>query len=997
MFTPRQLLSTILTIAILCGSAAAQAAANAQSSTNAPSSTDTQTTNAQSSLASAPAVTASASGAGARFASPGEVLQMRLQIYSAAGELVFDSGARAGGVIDWKLADVQQGLADGAYLCVVTVKDLRNRATQKLSAMSVASGRVSLAVAREDELTAAQAKSVSAARQALKVNATEAAGAATVMREGKERAVTVASHDGQVGQVTSTSGALTFRTGDFFSGAEREQMRITADGRVGIGTTDPQATLDVAGTVRARGGIVFDDGTVLKSARGEGARGAAAVVGGTVVPAAAGTGTADKLAKWIDNAGTLGDSAISETGGRLGIGTTNPVTSLSIGGSTKATPMTTNFQYFSPNSVIDQGIVGWNYYWNGSAMVRQSTSFTGIRFGANPASTNEFSSFFVTMANLSGTDHTVITGSLDATGAIGLLNANHRLAVGAGDSTAFTPLSSVGVKGNMAVGTNYAQTAAPTNGAIIEGNVGVGTTNPSQKLEVAGSLKLSGAGNALIFPDGSSMTTAAGGGGSTPSGTSIVNAINDPSTAVTINDNRVSANLARLNGANAWAGTNVFSLGLSANSAQITNVGNPVNAGDAVNKFYFDANAVRLTPAAPQVSVGDANGTAAMLNLRGGSTCCSGPGGFTPGDFKVFQNGSFLATGNLGIGVSPMEGKGYRTSWYTYKGAFRSGYADNEWDDANTGFFSWAGGSNSTASGLYSFSFGDTNFAESTSSIVFGSGNQVKGAAGFSAGAGNRVCDTYGVAFGNKAQSGGPLINGRCDPDSFNITGLAAVAIGYNVTADKDHTTALGKFASNNGFSGTFVWSDGSATASADTFKNTANNEFAARATGGFRFRTNLTGTTGCNLPAGSGVFNCTSSRTTKENFLNVQGEDVLARVRKLPVSTWNYIDEGRQVRHMGPMAEDFYKSFGLGTNNISIGVQDLAGVSLAAVKALDARTTNLQQTNAQLNAKLQEKTAEVAQLRAQLNGMEQRLAALERSNAQTQPHTAKRTRATRR
>ena len=159
-----------------------------------------------------------------------------------------------------------------------------------------------------------------------------------------------------------------------------------------------------------------------------------------------------------------------------------------------------------------------------------------------------------------------------------------------------------------------------------------------------------------------------------------------------------------------------------------------------------------------------------------------------------------------------MQGKGYRTSWDSYKGAFRSGYADNEWDDANVGFFSWAGGSNSTAIGLYALAFGDTNSAESTSSIVFGSGNQVKGAAGFSAGAGNRVCDTYGVALGNNAKSGGPLINGKCDPDTFNIRGLAAVAIGYNVTADQDHTTAMGKFASNNGFTGTFIWSDGSAT-----------------------------------------------------------------------------------------------------------------------------------------------------------------------------------------
>lgn len=530
---------------------------------------------------------------------------------------------------------------------------------------------------------------------------------------------------------------------------------------------------------------------------------------------------------------------------------------------------------------------------------------------------------------------------------------------------------------------------APSGGIISErlriasnGNVGIGTATPTAKLEVAGNLKLSGGGS-LIFPDGTSMTTAAGGGGGGGSmtGTSIVNAINDPSTVGVIGDNRHSGNIARLNGANAWSGANVFGAGLSANNALVTNVGNPVNAGDAVNKAYTDSNFVKFVPGAEQLSVGDANGTATMINLRGGSTCCSGPGGHTPAFFKVFQNGSFLATGNLGIGTSPMEGKGYRTSWHTYKGAFRSGYADNEWDDANVGFFSWAGGSNSTASGLYALAFGDTNSAESTSSIVFGSGNQVKGAAGFSAGAGNRVCDTYGVALGNNARSGGPYINGKCDPETFNLRGLAAIAIGYNVTADQDHTTAMGKFASNNGFQGTFIWSDGAPQASADTFRNTANNEFAARATGGFRFRTNLGGTTGCNLPAGSGVFNCTSSRYTKQNFLAVSGEDVLARLRNVPVTTWNYISEGAQSKHMGPMAEDFYQAFGLGTANTSIGVQDLAGVSLAAVKSLDERTALLQQRTMEVE-KLR---TEVQQLRDANATMEQRLAALEQ-NASNQP-----------
>ena len=474
------------------------------------------------------------------------------------------------------------------------------------------------------------------------------------------------------------------------------------------------------------------------------------------------------------------------------------------------------------------------------------------------------------------------------------------------------------------------------------GNVGINTDAPTERLHVMGNIRLGGAGSGIIFPDGTKLTSVGDLGGT-------------------------------LGGNNNWTGANTFSA-LSAGGNALTGVGNPVSASDAVNKAYADSNFIKFVPGAEQLSVGDANGTAPMINLRGGSTCCAGPGGHTPAWFKVFQNGSFVATGNLGIGVSPMQGKGYRTSWDSYKGAFRSGYADNEWDDATVGFFSWAGGSNSTAEGLYALAFGDTNYARSTSSIAFGSGNEVKGAAGFAAGAGNHVCDTYGVAFGNKARSGGPLINGKCDPETFNIRGLAAVAIGYNVTADQDHTTAMGKWASNNGFAGTFVWSDGSATVSADTFRNTANNEFAARATGGFRFRTNLGGTTGCNLPAGSGVFNCTSSVTTKANFVPVRGEEVLAKVRQLPLSTWNYTSEGENVRHIGPMAEDFYAAFGLGVGNSSIGVQDLASVSLAAVQALDARTAELESKDQEV----EQLRSEVAQLRSANAALEQRVGAIE-------------------
>ncbi|HZG52511.1 MAG TPA: tail fiber domain-containing protein [Pyrinomonadaceae bacterium] len=935
MFIRRKLFFVTLALSLFTTNVLAQ--------TDAPAA-QPQTQSAQ--AATPAAVTASATGGGVRFAAPAETAQLRLELYAANGERVFDSGARQGSVLDWQPSDVPQGVGDGSYLCVLTAKDLQGRASQRIGTLSLQAGQASVQRAREQELSDVQRAAASASRREQKSVAAD--NGLTILREGKQRALTVAAHDGQDGRVTSTTGGLSLRTGDIYSGLDREQMRITPEGRVGIGTDKPEATLDVAGTIRARGGIRFDDGTVLTSAAGRDAlriNAATAANGDISTSAAAGSGTTGKLPKWTDGANAvLGDSVISELNGKLGIGTNTPAVKLDLVEETGKAQPVLQFRDSAANS--------------GRARLHAGTE-SGV--------TKLFFEFWK-----DNTPSRAVAFGMSNPGVITL-----------SDDFIFSTYNGAAWSERMRIQNST-------------GNLGIGTTNPAQKLEVVGNLKLTGANNGIIFPDGSMMTTASAGGGNTPSGTSIITAINDPATTGTINDTRLPANLARANGANSWTGANIFNLGLSANNSLITNVGNPVSAGDAVNKVYADSNFVKFVPGAEQLSVGDANGTAPMINLRGGSTCCSGPGGHTPAWFKVFQNGSFVATGNLGIGVSPMQGKGYRTSWDSYKGAFRSGYADNEWDDNTVGFFSWAGGSNSTAEGLYAFAFGDTNFARSTSSIAFGSGNEVKGAAGFSAGAGNRVCDTYGVAFGNKAQSGGPLLNGKCNPDTFIIRGLAAVAIGYNVTADQDHTTAMGKFASNNGFAGTFIWSDGSAQQSADTFRNTANNEFAARATGGFRFRTNLGGTTGCNLPAGSGVFNCTSSRTTKENFKLTSGEDVLSRLRKIPVSTWNYTAEGSAVRHMGPMAEDFYQEFGLGTGNTSIGVQDLAGVSLAAVKALDQRTAQLQQRTVEV----EQLRSEVQTLRAANASMEQRLAALEQSMQQertSQPRTTTTTGAARR
>jgi hypothetical protein len=110
--------------------------------------------------------------------------------------------------------------------------------------------------------------------------------------------------------------------------------------------------------------------------------------------------------------------------------------------------------------------------------------------------------------------------------------------------------------------------------------------------------------------------------------------------------------------------------------------------------------------------------------------------------------------------------------------------------------------------------------------------------------------------------------------------------------------------------------------------------------------RSNLTLTTGCSLAAGggSGGWACTSTRTLKENYVPVDGEELLAKIRTIPLNRWTWIEAPEGRTHMGPFAEDFYAAFGLGTDSMAIGHQDIDGVNMAGVKALEARTTQLRE-----------------------------------------------------
>jgi trimeric autotransporter adhesin len=111
------------------------------------------------------------------------------------------------------------------------------------------------------------------------------------------------------------------------------------------------------------------------------------------------------------------------------------------------------------------------------------------------------------------------------------------------------------------------------------------------------------------------------------------------------------------------------------------------------------------------------------------------------------------------------------------------------------------------------------------------------------------------------------------------------------------------------------------------------------------------------------GTFNNQSDRNAKRDFAPVSPSQILDKVARLPVSEWSYkVDSA--TRHIGPVAQDFYSVFNIGTDDKHIAPMDIGGVALAAIQALNQK---LHEQDQELQ-KLREKAARVDALEKQLH-----------------------------
>jgi hypothetical protein len=108
------------------------------------------------------------------------------------------------------------------------------------------------------------------------------------------------------------------------------------------------------------------------------------------------------------------------------------------------------------------------------------------------------------------------------------------------------------------------------------------------------------------------------------------------------------------------------------------------------------------------------------------------------------------------------------------------------------------------------------------------------------------------------------------------------------------------------------------------------------------------------------------SDRNLKREFAAVDTDDILERLATVPVTTWSYRAEDASIRHLGPMAQDFKDTFGVGASETFIFQVDADGVALASIQALHRRVGALQDENTALRET-------VAALQSRMDALEDR------------------------
>uniref|UniRef100_B8HUU5 Peptidase S74 domain-containing protein n=1 Tax=Cyanothece sp. (strain PCC 7425 / ATCC 29141) TaxID=395961 RepID=B8HUU5_CYAP4 len=307
-------------------------------------------------------------------------------------------------------------------------------------------------------------------------------------------------------------------------------------------------------------------------------------------------------------------------------------------------------------------------------------------------------------------------------------------------------------------------------------------------------------------------------------------------------------------------------------------------------------------------------------------------------------------------------------------------------------------GVNSSSSAAYDLNTGRGSGVFGTGVVgVFGKSNQATGGTGVLG-----ISDSgYGI-YGISKTSNSTAIRGENtegigvygqSSSSFGVYGQSGFGFGVygqstgNVGVNGVSNSGTGVRAYSNSGTGLFAKGDGSEVA---VF---------------FSGRTGLS----CTFSGGAD-WSCSSDRALKENFRSVSSVQILKQLAAMPLQQWQIKGAKQKEYHLGPTAQDFEKAFGFGVEDMKVpedkgikgakGIKnpnagktfkginraDVVGVALVSIQGLYKLT---QGQRAELEQKLlaqqQQKDAEIAQIRQQIEQKDQQVAQLEQRVASLQ------------
>jgi hypothetical protein len=356
------------------------------------------------------------------------------------------------------------------------------------------------------------------------------------------------------------------------------------------------------------------------------------------------------------------------------------------------------------------------------------------------------------------------------------------------------------------------------------------------------------------------------------------------------------------------------------------------------------------------------------FNLMSGQSSTIGGGMYNeiPADYAAisggYNNQAGLQVGSIILGNYTAVGGGdnnQASGDYSTIGGGQLNESNNQFSTIGGGYDCETGGDySSVGGGIYNLANGGySTIAGGDSNTASGTGSTVAG--GFKNNA-SYIYATVGGGQHNTASTlnctvGGGAINkasGNC----------ATVPGGYADTASGHFSFAAGSKAKASD-SCSFVWADCCDYPLNPGFSSQGDFTFNVRAVGGVYIYSSCDLSTGVVLQPGWTNWQPIgpSDSTLKNVYAEVNGDEILRKLADLEINNWSYKSQDPSVQHIGPMAQDFYRLFGLGDNEKVLPIIDVGGIALAAIQELDRKTMELDQ-----------KTAEIDELRQRVEQLQQ-------------------------